>query len=739
MRRIELKTTDEFLSHFGDKLIFEALGENQIPAMYGSYKQWKKRLQELNKRGYNIYFTVNEMKPGTKRTKDKFKKARAVWIDDDKSGKIQTFPIDPSITVESSPGKYQYYWLTEQVDINEWQSIMNGLTEEYNGDPKAKLVTQILRVPGYVNNKYPDKPLSKVINGCNLDYTWDTISSKFPAKEIIVEENHDRDNDTPFDVNQFTQNIVSGEDIHNSRIRLAFHFVNNGMPRETIFNILKGLVETGVSLGNIDRARADERISNMYACIDDAIKQVEGEKIKYEIDEEDSSGRYTDLPYPSGFLGEIAKDIEKYMYYPSKEMAIATAMHCVSVFGGGTFRIMNKTVTRKRTLLAPTARGKSAIENYFNELIRELSMPNDKGSPRIQNTWDFSGSEVYTPLNIHNDLVHHRVRSYIITEAGQAGKSKAGDTFNKRKYILDLVSRNYKDVQKSPQLSIATAANREVNDTLKPLHGAVAVFMSESVPDIYTEVLHSEDAFRSGDVGREEIIFVDPHMGKKNRNAQDEINPDVVDAMCTLANRLRKSKSEVGTDPVNFKSFTPIDTSLIDDELDKLEDRIMEQRNKAVSDNNYIQYALLSRLFERILVTVLIQVIADYANCLGIKATMPQLKYAIKYQEEVNRAVLAQSKQGSLASNIDICITRLQSRLVEFGSRSDDKKYAKSKDFITPQWFSRVFDVSNNKQVQTLAERHGSAKKARQLILEEAEDRGLITNIRPNKVWRSNI
>jgi hypothetical protein len=66
-------------------------------------------LLQLNEQGAGIFVTVNET-DGNGRKSENIKRIRAVWQEDDDAFAGQ-FPLDPSIVVESSPGKYHRYWL----------------------------------------------------------------------------------------------------------------------------------------------------------------------------------------------------------------------------------------------------------------------------------------------------------------------------------------------------------------------------------------------------------------------------------------------------------------------------------------------------------------------------------------------------------------------------------------------------------------------------------------------------
>ena len=64
------------------------------------------RLERLNERGAGIFVCVNKIQPGRPRRIENLAKVRAIFQDDDKAWKGH-FPLLPSMTVQSSPGKWQ--------------------------------------------------------------------------------------------------------------------------------------------------------------------------------------------------------------------------------------------------------------------------------------------------------------------------------------------------------------------------------------------------------------------------------------------------------------------------------------------------------------------------------------------------------------------------------------------------------------------------------------------------------
>ena len=74
-----------------------------------------------------MYVTVNET-DGTGRTVDNITRARAVFEEQDTPNKPPaTYPLEPHIEVESSPGKFHRYWLADGLTLEESQAYRPAL------------------------------------------------------------------------------------------------------------------------------------------------------------------------------------------------------------------------------------------------------------------------------------------------------------------------------------------------------------------------------------------------------------------------------------------------------------------------------------------------------------------------------------------------------------------------------------------------------------------------------------
>jgi hypothetical protein len=120
---------------------------------HGTFPQHVDQLQRLNvKFGAAVYVTINRTDLHGHQQGHILAK-RAFWVDLD-NGLPQTFQLRPSIIVQTSPGKYQAYWLiTGEVGDADFIGTLRHMALTYGADPGVNSVERILRLPGFYHRK----------------------------------------------------------------------------------------------------------------------------------------------------------------------------------------------------------------------------------------------------------------------------------------------------------------------------------------------------------------------------------------------------------------------------------------------------------------------------------------------------------------------------------------------------------------------------------------------------------
>jgi hypothetical protein len=73
---------------------------------------------------------------------------RAVWVEAD-TGLPAHLPLPPSLTVETSPGKFQLLWRVEGLSFEQFDSITGRLVKDFGSDPNAADRSRVLRLPDF--------------------------------------------------------------------------------------------------------------------------------------------------------------------------------------------------------------------------------------------------------------------------------------------------------------------------------------------------------------------------------------------------------------------------------------------------------------------------------------------------------------------------------------------------------------------------------------------------------------
>ena len=242
------------------------------------------RIEELNESLHGIYFAVNRFPPGN-RTKETCTRIRAVFCEDDKTGKLRKkWPIEPSLIVESSPGKFHYYWLTTTKKFDEYNRVMQTMVNEYNCDPKARDISRVLRVPETFNHKkHLKKPFKvRIVGGNKRKYPWNMIIIAFPPADKKRPTHSDKDGN--FDIEEAVEQLLTSSDYHGSLTSMAMSFVSRG-DSKTAFLAFAQAAYTAIMLSDASEDRkkeATDRFSEgplIKECWESAVQKVEKENV----------------------------------------------------------------------------------------------------------------------------------------------------------------------------------------------------------------------------------------------------------------------------------------------------------------------------------------------------------------------------------------------------------------------------------------------------------------------------
>ena len=187
-------------------------------------------LAKMNRSGAGIFVTVNET-DGRGRKKDNIKKVRAVWQEDDGSGR--ELPLEPHIEIESSPRKYHRYVLTDGTDDwDAFDSVMASMVTDYGSDPNAKDRSRVMRLPGFYHLKDPSRPhmVSIIQESGALPLPWPDVVEAFTSNALALDVT--KNNHSGLDVRSKIAAITTTDNYHGSLRDLAAHYVAKGRTKK---------------------------------------------------------------------------------------------------------------------------------------------------------------------------------------------------------------------------------------------------------------------------------------------------------------------------------------------------------------------------------------------------------------------------------------------------------------------------------------------------------------------------
>lgn len=599
LKGLGVSVEQDFLNYFDGKHVFCAIDDkrtNQVPTHYHegydlSRDQILTQLHTKNSENYGIFFTVNEIDrkqdPQRQRTTRMLRKIRAVWADDDiiRKEPRSDFPIPPNIVIETSEGRYHYYWLTTTDEIGEWGGVMNHIANTYDTDGNAKDLVRVLRVPGFMHNKR-EPTLSKAYLGNNTHYGWAEIVKAFPPDKIAKIRNianaagvHGNARFESF--SEARLSITSGSNFHGAIMWLLNHWVNGGIKSPVE---LKTLIVDLMNLSVVQDERWDARINDEYLTnnINDAINFVKENPIIAEIAVPEIDGVHSQLNtgYPPGLMGKLCGEIYEMAPHPNEEVALMAAFALVAGITGRTYNVLGTGLNLYVALLADSGVGKANLKNSINIALMV--------NCALEGGIAFKGASRFTgPKALFDMLLSGLSRVCVLEESGLMSESTAGDQKGLIRVMLDIFSSSGKG-------EFAGGENYSKVEQNVPVIPSPALTIAHvSTPLSYLRALKAKDATVSGDIAR---IWMMRSMRDKqplNIDRRENFSTDVILRIKELVKKCIPQQSPKGHEVVD------IDTSYINIQRDS--DRWTDLENQYKRSGDQLRRTLTSRAFVKIL------------------------------------------------------------------------------------------------------------------------------------------
>jgi len=144
-------------------------------ALAPAYLRW---LAHENHAGANVYVAANPLRSGSRRrTKECIASVRHLYIDIDCDGDARVAALrasdcvpSPTAILATSPGKYQALWRVDGFEFERQETALKQLAIAFGGDPACTDCNRVLRIPGFLNQKY--SPAHRVTVEYPSDVTW---------------------------------------------------------------------------------------------------------------------------------------------------------------------------------------------------------------------------------------------------------------------------------------------------------------------------------------------------------------------------------------------------------------------------------------------------------------------------------------------------------------------------------------------------------------------------------------
>src|SRR5215217_4752114 len=162
------------------------LGSRSLTNCQSAYFQYPVQIDDAERfclrhssEGREVYFGAHLLSR-RRRVKANAALLLALYADGD-GARVRDGMPEPTAVVESSPGREQFYWgLESPMPPQEAELLNRRLAFAMGADESGWDLTQLLRVPGTPNHKYPEAPIVKVVTLREKRYDPEELCAMLP-------------------------------------------------------------------------------------------------------------------------------------------------------------------------------------------------------------------------------------------------------------------------------------------------------------------------------------------------------------------------------------------------------------------------------------------------------------------------------------------------------------------------------------------------------------------------------
>lgn len=214
-------------------------------------------LAEHNRAGFGAFIVVNE----GGQSAATITKVRALFVDFDEVGdnhleRLKLFPFEPSLIIESSPGKHHAYWITTGVPLEAFQPAQRKLIALMDTDPNVNDLPRVMRAPGFIHNKGEPYQTS-IYHESGLTYTWEQLQ---PVLAQLPER-------APYKRTELGKDSAN---LHATILRIPLEMAQVGASQRMIQGAMKGFLAYA---RHIDPDRCQVAEDEIHSSIEGALKK----------------------------------------------------------------------------------------------------------------------------------------------------------------------------------------------------------------------------------------------------------------------------------------------------------------------------------------------------------------------------------------------------------------------------------------------------------------------------------
>lgn len=578
-------TTEEFLSYFPGKEIYVSNTDVEVPKddpkyklkispwhIHDTFENAAPRLHHAQKDRRGVFFVVNELDqskdPDRKRTKKMFVRARAVWVEDDNPRELprEDWPIKPNIVVNSSPGKFHYYWLTSTTNEKEWNNVMKRMVQDWGCDNQGKDIVRVLRVPGFYHHKRKPAHLVSFAVFREKPYDWEAIKVAFPPIEGTIQADTEKTEGVTdgMSINELNEESEGGH-VHGPSRALAMKLANYGLPRDE-------------ALAMMHQMYPEHHEGHHEQNLDSAYEKIAAEKAEQEepvkLKAKEHNTEYNEIEWPPGLIGKMAKEMYEMSHYPNRTISTITAIAFVAGIAGRTYNVSGTGLNIYATLLMNTGQGKDIMNKVISRTLVQLS-------PTAGRT--FLGSSRYTgPKALWNDLNEGMSKISIMTEAGILNGSTAGDRNGLQRALLNLFTSSGKNDIVLPE------GFSKQEDSLKALRAPAMSLILESTPKVFVDEMIKNGGDVNGDLARMWFVRINGDKPYMNRKRRADFSEDVKARIKSLIKQCSKLQAENA-------DLSAVKEIKIPEEVYSYADHFVDVENDAARSGEHFRQVMASR------------------------------------------------------------------------------------------------------------------------------------------------